>query len=195
MSWLVSLDSLIRKHMESKKWLDMSWWDGRALWLLVASSSVPSSCTPHTCTYLSAPSLMRCTGDFSHHLTCTMLAVVFVTQSCPALCDPTDCTLPGSSVYGIPQARILEWIAIPFSRGSFWPRDQTRIACTEGRFFTAWATGKTYNVNCPSRPTAWEISLWDLGIPCSPPFMPLIPILQIFTGALVLCANVVTKSH
>ena len=48
-----------------------------------------------------------------------MLVVVLVTQSCLALCDPTDCTLPGSSVYGIPQARILEWIAIPFSRGSF----------------------------------------------------------------------------
>ena len=137
MSWLVSLDSLIRKHMESKKWLDMSWWDGRGLCLLVASSSVPSSCNPHTPAYTSAPSLMQCTGDFSHRLTCTMLAVVLVTQLCPILCDPTDCTLPGSSVYGILQARILEWIAIPFSRGSFRPRDQTRIACIAGRFFTA----------------------------------------------------------
>ena len=45
-SWLVSLDSLIRKHMESKKWLDMSWWDGRGLCLLVASSSAPLPATP-----------------------------------------------------------------------------------------------------------------------------------------------------
>ena len=41
---------------------------------------------------------------------------VLVAQSCPTLCDPTDCSLPGSSVYGILQARILEWVAIPFSR-------------------------------------------------------------------------------
>ena len=45
---------------------------------------------------------------------------VLVTQSCPTLCDPTDCNLPGSSVHGVSQARILEWAAIPFSRGSSW---------------------------------------------------------------------------
>ena len=44
------------------------------------------------------------------------------------------------SVHGILQARILEWAAIPFSRGSSWPRDQTRVSCTAGRFFTIWAT-------------------------------------------------------
>ena len=44
------------------------------------------------------------------------------------LCDPMDCNLPGSSVHGILQARILEWIAMPSSRGSSWPRDQTRIS-------------------------------------------------------------------
>ena len=43
---------------------------------------------------------------------------VLVTQSCLTLCDPMDCSLPGSSVHGILQARILEWVAIPFSRGS-----------------------------------------------------------------------------
>ena len=47
---------------------------------------------------------------------------VLVTQSCPALCNPVDCSPPGSSIHGILQARILEWVAIPFSRGSFWPR-------------------------------------------------------------------------
>ena len=45
-----------------------------------------------------------------------------VTQSCPTLCDPVDCSLPGSSVHGILQARILEWVAISFSRGSSQPR-------------------------------------------------------------------------
>ena len=58
------------------------------------------------------------------------------------LCDPMDCSprLPGSSVYGILQARILEWVAIPFSRGSFQPRDQTQVSSVADRFFTVWAT-------------------------------------------------------
>ena len=50
---------------------------------------------------------------------------VLATQLCPTLCDPMDCSTPGSYVHGILQARILEWIAIPFSRGSSQPRDQT----------------------------------------------------------------------
>ena len=56
-----------------------------------------------------------------------------VTQSCPTLCDPLDCSPPGSSLHGILQTRILEWIAISFSRGSSWPRDRTRVSCTAGR--------------------------------------------------------------
>ena len=49
--------------------------------------------------------------------------------SCPTLCDPLDCSPPGSSIHGIFQARILEWVAISFSRGSSWPRDQTWVSC------------------------------------------------------------------
>ena len=52
-----------------------------------------------------------------------------VAQSCPTLCNPMDCSLPGSSVHGIFQARILEWVAISFSSGSSWPRDQTWVSC------------------------------------------------------------------
>ena len=51
-------------------------------------------------------------------------------------------SLPGYSVHGILQARILKWVAIPFSRGSSWPRDQTLVFCIVGRFFTIWAPGK-----------------------------------------------------
>ena len=51
---------------------------------------------------------------------------------------------PGSSVHGILQARILEWVAIPFSGGSSWSRDQTRVSCIAGRFFTVWASRKTW---------------------------------------------------
>ena len=51
-----------------------------------------------------------------------------------------DLSLLGSSVHEILQARILEWIAIPFSRGSSQPRDGTQVSCIAGRFFTSWAT-------------------------------------------------------
>ena len=63
-----------------------------------------------------------------------------VTQSCPTLCNPMDCTLQGSSVHGIFQARVLEWVDISFSRGSSPPRDQTRVSRIAGRSFTVWAT-------------------------------------------------------
>ena len=61
-------------------------------------------------------------------------------QWSPTLCDPKDCSLPGSSVHGIFQARVLEWVAISFSRGSSWTRDQTQVSCIAGRRFTLWAT-------------------------------------------------------
>ena len=51
------------------------------------------------------------------------------TKPCLALCDPTNRSPPGSSIHGILQARVLEWVAISFSRGSSQPRDQTRISC------------------------------------------------------------------
>ena len=57
-------------------------------------------------------------------------------QSCPALCDPMDCSPPGSPVHGILQARILEWAAISFSRGSSRPRDQICVSCIADGFFT-----------------------------------------------------------
>ena len=63
-----------------------------------------------------------------------------VAQSCLTLCDPVDCSLPGSSLHGILQARVLEWGAIAFSRGSSWPRDWTRVSCIPGRCFNLWAT-------------------------------------------------------
>ena len=63
--------------------------------------------------------------------------------SCSVLsdsCDPMGYSLSGPSVHGILQARILEWVAIPFSRGSSWPRDWTQFSHITGRFFTVWAT-------------------------------------------------------
>ena len=63
--------------------------------------------------------------------------VVLGTQSCPTLCSPIDCSPPNYSVHGISQPRILEWIAISFSRGSSWTRDWTWVSCIAGRFFTS----------------------------------------------------------
>ena len=61
---------------------------------------------------------------------------VLVIQSCLTLWDPVDCSLSDSSVHGILKARLLEWIVVPFSRGSSQPRDQTQVSCVAGRFFT-----------------------------------------------------------
>ena len=63
---------------------------------------------------------------------------VLDTQWCPALCDPMDWGPPGFSACGILQARILEWVAVPFSRGSSQPRDWTQVFCVAGRLFTIW---------------------------------------------------------
>ena len=63
-------------------------------------------------------------------------------QSCLTLCDPMDCSSPGSSVCGILQARILEWVAIPFSRGSSQPRNWTQVSCIAGDALPSGLPGK-----------------------------------------------------
>ena len=68
-----------------------------------------------------------------------------VTQSSLSLCDPMDCSPPGSSVLGLLQARVLEWVAISFSRGSSWPRDWTQVFA--GRFFILWVAREVQSVS------------------------------------------------
>ena len=63
-----------------------------------------------------------------------------VPPSCLTLCDPMDYSPSGSSAHGVLQGRILEWVAIPCSRGSSRPRDGTQVSCTAGRLFPVWAT-------------------------------------------------------
>ena len=78
-------------------------------------------------------------------------------------CDPKDCSLPGSNVLGIFQARILEWVVMPSSRGSSRPRDQTQVSCvpyTDRRFFTASTTWETQQWSEPS--TMQEVHLYLL---------------------------------
>ena len=73
-----------------------------------------------------------------------------VAQSCPPLCDPMDCSPSVSSVHGIGQARILEWVAILFFKGSSLARDQNWVSCIAGGFFTVSATrGALTVMGCP----------------------------------------------
>ena len=82
--------------------------------------------------------LLWCPQSSQHQ--CMSVSHSVMSNSCyPMLCSP-----PGFSVHSILQARILEWITIPFSRGSSWPRDRTLVSCIAGRFFIVWATGKYY---------------------------------------------------
>ena len=85
---------------------------------------------------------------------------MLVAQSCSALCNPMDCSQPCFSVHGILQARILEWVAIPFSRGSSQTRDQTRASLIAGRFFIVQATGKP---TCFKQPD-YDVSSYSLYI-------------------------------
>ena len=71
---------------------------------------------------------------------------VLVAQLCLTLCEFMDCRLPGSSVHGILQAKILEWTFMTFYRGSSWPRDQTLAFLFVGRFFTIWATQEALDI-------------------------------------------------
>ena len=74
-------------------------------------------------------------------------------------CSPMDCSPPGSSVHGIFQANLLEWIAISFSRGYSRPRDRTRVSCIVGRFFTDWRM-ESENESC----LVVSDSLWPQGL-------------------------------
>ena len=78
---------------------------------------------------------------------------------CLTLCDPMDCRLPGFPVDGIFQARVLEWVAISFSRASSQPRDRTRVSLIVGRHFTVWATSEV-------RPFYGDPKAPDNTLPC-----------------------------
>ena len=75
----------------------------------------------------------------SDYLSRVIKSIVKVAQLCPILCDPVDYT-----VHGILQARILEWVAVSFSRGSSQPRDQIQVSHIAGGFFTRWATREAH---------------------------------------------------
>ena len=101
--------------------------------------------------------LIPCLMHQKHSKICSHGVCMYQLLSCIQLCNPTDYSLPGSSVHGILQARILEWVCHFLLQGSSWPRDWTRVSCIAGRFFTMWATREAnsqqyLNVNDVSSP-------------------------------------------
>ena len=113
-------------------------------WRLVPWELMPINCLPLT------DALCVC-----------VCVCVLVTQLCPTLIDPMDHRPPGSSVHGILQARIQEWVAIPFCRGSSPSRDRTWIVSIAGRFFTNWATREAHNWSYYiQKKYAWPGALW-----------------------------------
>ena len=92
--------------------------------------SYPCSIKANECKKKSGVLSLRIWPSSYMHCACS------VTKLCPTLCDPIDCSPPGSTVHGILQARILEWVVMPFSRGSSQPRDRTPASCIAGRFLT-----------------------------------------------------------
>ena len=92
-----------------------------------------------------------------------MCVLCLITQSGLTMRDVMDCSLPGFPVHGIPQARILEWVTIPFSRASSRPRDQTQVSCIWGEFFTKEATrNPIQDSNCQE-----PLPSYSWGKPCS----------------------------
>ena len=106
------------KNISNERW----WWCGEKGLSCIVSGSV-NWCSQYGEQY----------GHFSKK---SRTSISEVTQSCSTLCNPMDCSLPGSSVHGIFQARILEWIAISFSRRSSRHRDWTQVSRVVGRHFT-----------------------------------------------------------
>ena len=97
--------------------------------------------------FICGPRMVRHTSQMVRRTEMKICVMCLVDQSCLTLCNPMDCSPPGSSVHGILQARILEWVAIPFSRGSSWHRGQTCVSYVGRQILYHWANGKPFRVH------------------------------------------------
>ena len=123
----------VRKHSHSAK----ARWPG----LFGESTPAPNYC----CSFRDPPMNSHVHSFLARRWLLLGIQWSEVAQSCPTLCNPMDCSLSGSPVHGIFQARVMEWIAISFSRGSSWPRNRTWVSRVAGRRFTIWATREYSN--------------------------------------------------
>ena len=118
----------------------MKWWD-RMPWSLFSECWALSQLFHSPLSSIARPSLIIWgRKDAGRSTSMTICCCSLVTKSRPTLCNAMDCSPPGSSVHGILQARILEWIAISFSRGSSWPMEPTRVSCICRQILYLWAT-------------------------------------------------------
>ena len=112
---------------------------------------------------------------------------MLVAQLCLTLCDPMDCSPPGFSVLGILQAKIQEWVAMPSSRESSWPRNQTQISCIASGLFTIWATGQVCVIQLQLHMKC-TLPLWFI-----PGYWPYLPVLR--SRSLVLIHTACNSLH
>ena len=117
----------------------LRWWNAPALFNLQFYLLTPKAAF-HVNAYLKQSPQLGEEGVTSYTATISKESSlrsqkVLVAQSCLTLCNLTGCNPPGFSFYGILQGRILQWVAIPFSRGSSRPKDQSQVSCITGRFF------------------------------------------------------------
>ena len=139
----ISQDMLCEFFREpSGLWLKCPWWSWASPKVLASGKPWLGGVRRGLCLYSVGPILP--------HL--PPFGCIQSLQLCPTLCDPMDCSLPGASVHGIVPARILEWVAISFSRGSSWPRDQTRIS------FVFCIGRWVLHSEPPGKPTSWAAS-------------------------------------
>ena len=134
-------------------WTRETSYTGSMLLLLLSHLSRVRLCvTPEMAAHQAPPSLgfsRQETGVGCHFLfQCRKVkSESKVAQLCLTLSGPMDCSLPGSSIHGISQARVLQWVAISFSRGSSLPRDWTWVSSIVDRHFTVWATREIQFLN------------------------------------------------
>ena len=116
------------------------------LLLSVNSNTLEYFCFKKTVQKWNSTLFFACLATFVQHYGCDIQSFqkdgccCSVAKSCPSLHDPMDCSPPCSSVHGIIQARLQEWIAISFSGGSFWLRDRNPVSCIGRRILYYWAT-------------------------------------------------------
>ena len=142
-AWRAAVHGVAKTRTQPSNWtttaiymVNLGWW-GCYLFQLIGEQK--ESERSKVCLDSKPRSYTLCFSLHYNRITYALLAHS-IAWSCLTLCDPLDCSPPGSSVQGILQARILEWVAISSSRGSSWPRDRTWVSCTADTFFTDWVT-------------------------------------------------------
>ena len=138
LSFLLAMSNL-KRIFKGKK----SWYDSIDLKEMLSFKYV---CQESVCKIVEKIHTHTHTHTHTGNIYVYIIMCVLVAQSFPTLCYPMDYSPPGFSVHRILQARILEWIAIPFSRGSSLPRDRILVSCIAGRFFIVWATGRSLSI-------------------------------------------------